>query len=224
MYLPYCCPENFDAYQTYLGELSSFCKINAALEIFILGDFNAEKGNQFWQILMDFCEDNNFIVSHDSLLPDTSFTYISNSHNSTSWIDHCVTSAMAHHLIINIEVLLEYICSDHHPLLVNINYSPTANHHSNICDQNSSDYKPINWQNLTPKKRQIITNLLNHIYLIYCYRWRLSIAKMLGVMIQLIWRVYQHPIKALLTAYKLLYTCKYFTLGTTRIHLTGLQS
>ena len=153
MYLPYCCPENFDAYQTYLGELSSFCNINAALEIFILGDFNAGKGNQFSQILMDFCEDNNFIISDDSLLPDTSFTYISDSHNSTSWIDHCVTSAMAHRLIINIEVLLEYICSDHHPLLVNISYSPTVNHHSNIRDQKSSDYKPINWQNLTPRKK-----------------------------------------------------------------------
>ena len=60
VYLPYCCPENFDAYQTYLGELSSFCNINAALEIFILGDFNAGKGNQFGKILMDFCEDNNY--------------------------------------------------------------------------------------------------------------------------------------------------------------------
>ena len=117
VYLPYCCPKNFDAYQTYLGELSSFCNINAAVEIFILGDFNAGKGNQFWKILMDFCEDNNFIISDDSLLPDSLFTYISDSHNSTSWIDHCVTSAMAHRLIINIEVLLEYICSDHHPLL-----------------------------------------------------------------------------------------------------------
>ena len=153
VYLPYCCPENFDAYQTYLSELSSFCNINAALEIFRLGDFNAGKGNQFWQILMDFCEDNNLIISDDSLLPDTSFTYISDSHNSTSWIDHCVTSAMAHRLIINIEVLLEYICSDHHPLLINISYSPTVNHHSNIRDQKSSDYKPINWQNLTPRKK-----------------------------------------------------------------------
>ena len=156
VYLPYCCPENFDAYQTYLGELSSFCNINAALEIFILGDFKAGKSNQFCQILMNFCEDNNFIISDDSLLPDTgtSFAYISDSRNSTSWIDHCVTSATAHRLIINIEVLLECICSDHHPLLVNISYSPTVNHHSNnIRDQKSSDYKPINWQNLTPREK-----------------------------------------------------------------------
>ena len=153
VYLPYFCPENFDAYQAYLGELSSFCNINAALEIFILGDFNAGKDNQFRQVLIDFCEDNNFIISDDRLLPDTSFTYISDSHNSTSWIDHCVTTAMAHRLMINIEVLLEYICSDHHPLLVKLSYSPTVNHHSNICDQKSSDYKHINWKNLTPRKK-----------------------------------------------------------------------
>ena len=75
VYLPYCFLENFDAYQTHLGELSSFCDINAALEIFTLGDFNAGKSNQFWKILMDFCEDNNFIISDDRLLPDISFTY-----------------------------------------------------------------------------------------------------------------------------------------------------
>ena len=135
VYLSYCCAENFDAYQTYLGELSSFCNINAALEIFILGDFNAGKGNQFWQILMGFCEDNNFIISDDNLLPDTSSTYISDCHNSTSWLDHYVTTAMAHCVIINIEILLEYICSDHHPSLVKISYSPPVNHHSNIPDQ-----------------------------------------------------------------------------------------
>ena len=60
---------------------------------------------------------------------------------------------MAHCLLINIEVLREYICSDHHPLLVKISYSPTVNHHSNISDQKSSDYKHINWQNLTPRKK-----------------------------------------------------------------------
>ena len=75
--------------------------------------------------------------------------HISDSHNSTS----CVTSAMAPRLIINIEVLLEYICSDHHPLLVKISYSPTVNRHSNIGDQKSSDYKPISWQSLTPRKK-----------------------------------------------------------------------
>ena len=176
VYLPYCCPENFDAYQTYLGELSSFCNINAALEIFILGDFNAGKGNQFWKILMDFCEDNNFIISDDSLLPDTSFTYISDSHNFTSWINHCVTSAMAHRLIINIEVLLEYICSDHHPLLVKISYSSAINHHSNIRDQKSSDYKHTNWKNLTPRKKaeyyqftkSYLSNLLLPLEVINC--------------------------------------------------------
>ena len=61
--------------------------------------------------------------------------------NFTSWIDRCVTSAMAHRLLINIEAQLEYICSDHHPLLVKISYSPSVNHHNNICDEKSFDYK-----------------------------------------------------------------------------------
>ena len=102
---------------------------------------------------MDFCEDNNFIIYDDRLLPNTFFTYISDSHNSTPLIDHCVRFAMAHRLIINIEVLLEYICSDHYPLLVKLSYSPTVNRHSNIYDQKPSDYKHIHWKNLTPRKK-----------------------------------------------------------------------
>ena len=83
---------------------------------------------------------------------------------------------MAHRLIINIEVLLKYICSDHHPLLVNITYSPTVNHRSNIRDQKSSDYKPINWKNLTPRKKadyyqstkSYLSNLLLPLKVINC--------------------------------------------------------
>ena len=34
-----------------------------------------------------------------------------------------------------------------------LSYCPTVNHHSKIYDQNSSDYKHINWKNLTPGKK-----------------------------------------------------------------------
>ena len=125
---------------------------------------------------MDFCEGSNFIISDDRLFPDTFFTYISDSYNSTSCIDHCVTSAMAHRLTIDIEVLVEYICFDHHPLLVKISYSPTVNHHSNIRDQKSSDCKHINWHNLTPRKKaeyyqstkSYLSNLLLPLEVIKC--------------------------------------------------------
>ena len=87
VYLPYCCPENFDSYQAYLGELSATCDSQDAYAVNIVGDFNAGRSNHFWQSLTEFCSDNNFVISDEGLLPVDSFTYLSDSHNSTTWID-----------------------------------------------------------------------------------------------------------------------------------------
>ena len=66
VYLPYCCPENFDSYQAYLGELSATCDSQDAYAVYIVGDFNAGRSNRFWQSLTEFCSDNNFVISDES--------------------------------------------------------------------------------------------------------------------------------------------------------------
>ena len=95
VYLRYCCPEDFDSFQAYLGELSTRCDSKNADAVYIVGDFNAGRSNHFWRSLTEFCSDNNFVILDERLLPINSFTYLSDSHNSTTWIDHCLLSASA---------------------------------------------------------------------------------------------------------------------------------
>ena len=53
-----------------------------------------------------------------SFLPQDTFTYFSEAHGSTSWIDHCLTSESVHQAVESMQVLHDYISSDHSPLVV----------------------------------------------------------------------------------------------------------
>ena len=51
------------------------------------------------------------------------FTYISDAHNTTSWINHFVSSFSVHQAMFNMDVLTEYILSDHRAVAVSIQCS-----------------------------------------------------------------------------------------------------
>ena len=55
------------------------------------------------------------------MLPKKSFTYVRDAHTTCSWIDHCVSSCAVHTSITKIEVLHDFITSDHHPLSITFN-------------------------------------------------------------------------------------------------------
>ena len=75
--------------------------------IMIVGDFNAVTKNTFGGLLEDFCMENDFIISDYAILPQDIFTYISDAHNTTSWIDHFVSSFSVHQAMLNVDVLTE---------------------------------------------------------------------------------------------------------------------
>ena len=71
----------------------------------IIGDFNASNNNMFEPLLNFFYQDFNFTISDEAMLPKKSFTYVSDTHNTCSWIDHCVFSCADHTSITKMEVL-----------------------------------------------------------------------------------------------------------------------
>ena len=75
----------------------------------------------FGLLLNSFCQDFNLTMSDEAMLPKKSFTYVNDAHNTCSWIDHCVSSYAAHTSITKIEVLHDFITSDHHPLSITFN-------------------------------------------------------------------------------------------------------
>ena len=67
--------------------------------------------------------ENDFIFSDYALLPQDTFTYTSDAHNTTSWIVHFVSSFSVHQAMFNIEVLTEFIISDRRAVEVSIQFS-----------------------------------------------------------------------------------------------------
>ena len=92
------------------------------------------------------------MISDERLLPVDSFTYLSDSHNSTTWIDHCLSSASADQLIDSIKVLHQYLIFDHRPLLVLINCVPSYTCQDNK-DLHTNNFKHINWPTLSSSKK-----------------------------------------------------------------------
>ena len=96
MYVPYCSRANTDEFLAYLGKLRQLCEELQWPNIFFVGGYNAGTTNTFGALLEDFCMENDFIVSEYALVPQDTFTYISDTQNTTSWIDHFVSSFSVH--------------------------------------------------------------------------------------------------------------------------------
>ena len=89
VYLSYNSPSNVEAYLKYLGALQILCEAQQSLNLCIVGDFNANKESTCGRFFNNFCEEHGYIISDRSILPSKTFTYLSDSHRTTSSLDHC---------------------------------------------------------------------------------------------------------------------------------------
>jgi len=90
--------------------------------------------------------ENDLIISDYALLPQDTFTYISDAHNTTTWIDHFVSSFSVHQAIFNMDVLTECILSDHRAVAVSIQCSNLSE-----LDDEVMEHQPrrIDWLKVT---------------------------------------------------------------------------
>ena len=165
-YLPYCCESNTDTYLEYLGKLGELCEDIQHPNMCIIGDFNASNNNMFGPLLNSFCQDLNLTMSDEAMLPKKSFTYVSDAHNTCSWIDHCMSSCAAHTSTTKIEVLHNFITSDHHPLSITFNckfFTQIA------VDEPVPDYFNVKWSKVSQTNKanyhEATKHYLNNIFL-----------------------------------------------------------
>ena len=158
VYLPYQCPANEDNYIEKLGyihavidELNTSCYV-----VGLFGDWNANirdpVNSLFARHMIDFCHDNNYNISTRLMLPDDSYTHVSEAWGSVSWLDHIVSSSDFHDNITSIDI--DYDCTDvdHIPVLANIALTdmPIVTDVVN-CDSRSSK---LNWDKLNDSERK----------------------------------------------------------------------
>ncbi|CAF4195750.1 unnamed protein product [Rotaria magnacalcarata] len=84
--------------------------------IILMGDFNADlnKG-RFGKLLKSFVIERNLQFA-DLGLPLDSFTYLSPGHDTTSWIDHIISSEDMRHKISNLNIEYALCLYDHFPI------------------------------------------------------------------------------------------------------------
>jgi len=151
VYLPYCSRANTDEFLAYLGKMKQLCEELQCPNICFVGDFIAGVTNTFGGLLEDFCMENDLIISDYALLPQDTFTYIIDAHNTTSWIDHFVSSFSSHQAMFNMDVLTECILSDHRAVAVSIQCS-----HLPEFDDEMMEHQPsrIDWLKVTDQERE----------------------------------------------------------------------
>ena len=153
VYLPCSSAENQDDFIFYLSKIDSIISSADTSYCMVMGDFNADlkedsDGNidhMFGKKLKSYCQSEGLIISDYEQMINTTTTYISLSHGTSSWIDHIVTTHSMHSIIEAIKVENGYISSDHSPLSAAINLNVQC---FDIEDDNNLRHKTIKWDSL----------------------------------------------------------------------------
>ena len=86
--------------------------------------------------------------------PNLSLMNISRHKPKTSkkiWLDHVVSSKSAHDCIHNIEILHQFILSDHRPVAATIKTAATSQ--NLLCDNKTKHEKNMNWNKATQQQK-----------------------------------------------------------------------
>ena len=123
-----------------------------AVVVYVVGDMNSDisdASSPFAHHLIRFCEDNNFTLSSKIMLPADSYTYISEAWHSTSWLDHCFSTADGHAAIEKMEIRYGVALTDHIPLAFTIYVAELPSIITNIKDVRGNVSSRIDWSTLT---------------------------------------------------------------------------
>ena len=99
-------------------------------------------------------KNNNPIFIDELNLSDDSYTYVSDCHNTTSWIDHILINKNLCNVISDVSVFYNTVASDHRPVLFSlhgavnepciVNDSPICTNNTTISDWSKCDNISIN--------------------------------------------------------------------------------
>ena len=103
-------------------------------------------------------------------IPDTSFTFHSDAHDTVSWLDHAVSSFSMHEIISEMDVLHNHLNSDHFPLSRCIQIGAKDECPTGLVDDEKLiKFHKIEWDQLKPailsNYRQTTDSLLGDIEL-----------------------------------------------------------
>lgn len=140
VYMPTERAENMVEFTECLGLVSAIVDIENVESVFVLGDFNSHPNGLFFSELNYFCTERELIcVDVDKLGVDSgSYTFISDAHGTSSWLDHCLVTKSAFNAVVDVRIMHDTLWSDHFPLLLECKLN-VINPISNLYDLNKND-------------------------------------------------------------------------------------
>ena len=145
VYLPYDCSDNFDDYMFLLAKISQIIDEFQTPYVYVCGDFNANTRctSQIGDELSQLCRCNSLCLADTLFLLQDTFTFISSSHDTVSWLDHILTTTSGYSILTDACVKTDFITSDHLPLCFTISidnlHIPVS-----LSDQTSQDRQSYN--------------------------------------------------------------------------------
>ena len=150
IYMPYQCIQNKEQYIDNLWNIYSFIDSINTTNFMIIGDWNANLGQSgnslFGSTMVDFCEENNLVITTKELLPNNSYSHITNRTDNIykTWIDHVVSSQDTHTAIDHIDMLYNITDEDHIPFVIHLNMTNIPK----VTMETNNVNPRINWHNL----------------------------------------------------------------------------
>ncbi|CAG9583497.1 unnamed protein product [Danaus chrysippus] len=188
VYMPTECNDNLEEFSDCLSKIITIADEKECHDCIIMGDFNADPQRFFGKELLQFANENMFSCVDIDEMPKDSYTFLSDAHNSTSWLDHCMISYSLKSHINSISIDYNVDWSDHRPLSISLNLK-NLNHAKSITekpkalpitwkaksDQELIKYareadlmlhkiKPLDVTNITQLSREVATKLIDNNY------------------------------------------------------------
>jgi len=167
VYMPYD-QGDADCFEVYLDLCAKICTLYSELDVIhcvVAGDFNCQPGSRFYDSLSLMASDLNLQISDVKRLSNV-FTYCRDGGLYTSWIDHCVCSNIVDELVTHVEVLYQYVSSDHKPIMIVFNglyvNSTNINDKSIMNDEIQFDWSKADVYDLQ-RYRTLLNERLSHV-------------------------------------------------------------
>lgn len=151
VYLPFECDENAPEYSHCLGKIMSNLEESTESYAYVLGDFNADPSKgKFWDEVMEYSAEVGLVASDVEFFKGPNqhvvYTYVSESHHTTSWLDHCLCTPLSHAIIRRYDILTKYAVSDHIPLSLELDCDICV---KTLNNEKGFGGKKVNWSNVS---------------------------------------------------------------------------
>ena len=122
IYMPYERNQFYDDFCFYLDKIKCIIESANTPYVLVMGDFNADikSSSIFGSELIAFCNMNDLCVIDIFMLLSHTFTYVFQSHNTTSWLDHCITTRAGKSIVTKMDIVDNIVSFDHLPLCMEI--------------------------------------------------------------------------------------------------------